>query len=337
MSSIFIGQGDLIVVTDDPTVTYPNWQVDDEITCSKTVDGFLATLGCLRAPTGFAYTWSDPTQVNSLFYNGVQFCDAFGIGVGMGYNYYIQPAAATGLQQWSPTDSGSSNDQLALTITSNVLAVGRNDVAGEGITRISKPAYWQRGNQLPPLIPGQPCFNTRDLAETITTQRIQFGMGGNFHCISWESWVQVPTDPIVQAATVMSFIPLFHYCPQFAAGMFDTQKWVDLLTGATRAYTTGQTSTTEVLMCCKADGSAAMACPVGPGVLDTGYYKGFAATGANGYTAAFGYPVKAYPGGVPPGTAYLPACICFGTEAQLIGGSGAIVTGYANLRSAIYQ
>jgi hypothetical protein len=337
MSTIFQGPGDLIVITDDPTVTYPNWQADHEISISKTVGGFTATLGCLRAPPGVSYTWGDPTQVNSLSWNGIQFVNAYAVGVGVGYNYYIQDAVPTAYQQWSPTDSGSSNDQLPFLVTSNILARGLNDAAGTGFTSISKPAYWQRGNQSPPLVPGHPCFNTRDLAETITTQKIQFGMGGNDHIISWETWVDVPNDPTVQAALPLSFIPLFHYCPNFdAAPSFDTQKWVHLLTGATRTYTSPATSTDEVLMCCKADGTAAVACPLGPGVLGTGYYKGFKGAGTFGYTAAFGFPIHSYPGGIPAGRAYLPAAYCFGTEADLVGGSGAIVTAYANLATASY-
>jgi hypothetical protein len=206
------------------------------------------------------------------------------------------------------------------------------------MTRVTKPAYWQRGNQDPPLSPGHPCLNKYDLAETITTQVIGFGLAGNDHIISWDTTVVVPTDPVVQAATVMSFIPLFAYSPNFdAAPSFDTQKWVNLTTGATRAHTAGETSTTEVLMNCRADGTAAMAAVVGPGVLaDTGYYTGFSGTGVFGYTVNYAFPAKNYPSGIPAGTLYLPAALCFGAEADLVGASGAIVTAAANLPSAVY-
>jgi len=297
-------------------------------------------MGCARVPTGvptLSFQWADPTQVNNFTWGGYQFCEARTTGTGFGYNYYITTAADTANQRWAPTEPGTAADQLPYTLTSNVLACGLTDVAATGMVRISQAGFW--------LAPGRwqsnpalPALNQRLVAETISTMTYQIGLAGDDHIITVDTSVIVPEDPIVQAATLMSFIPWYHFNPNYdAAPSFDTQEWIDLTTGATRAYTSGEQSTTEVVMNRRADGAAAMAVVYGAGTLaDAGFYKARAAAGTLGYTVAYGFPVKNYPGGVPPGVARLPAGVCYGTRDHLVGASGAVVRAASNLAAAVY-
>lgn len=318
--------------------SYPAWQADHEIVIAKTVDGAVLSVGCKRSPTGVKYVWGDPTQINEFVWNDIQFCSAPNAGTGIGVNYYVCSAAATTHQQWSATEPGNTDDVLPYTLTSNTLAQGLNNAAGTGMTRIFMPAFWLRPGQEQAAGSGLFAQNQRELAETLTTSVVQIGLAGNDHIVTFEQTIVVPDDPVVQAANVMSFIPLYHYCPNHDdEPSFDTQEWVHLTTGATRPYSPGETSTTEVVMCRRADGTAAMAAVYGDGTLgDEGFYKGRAGTGSVGYTAGYGFPVKHYPSGVPAGTAVLSAALCYGTRDDLIGGSGAIVTAFANLAAAVY-
>lgn len=333
---LFTGSSGIRLISDDGS--YPRWQADHEISISKTVDGSLLTVGCKRAPTGVSYKFGDPTQITEFYWNSTQFCAAFNAGAGIGSNYYICSAAASAFQQWAPTEPGNTDDALPDSLTSNVLAQGLNDADGTGMTRIYMPAFWLKPGESQIANSGNYAFNKRELAETLTTSVMQIGLAGNDHIVTFEQTIVVPEDPVVQAATVMSFIPLYHTCPNFdAAPSFEVQEWVDFVTGTARDYTAGQTSTTEVLMCRKTDGSAAMACVYGSGTLgDSGYYKGRAGGTTFGYTVSYGWPIKDYPGGVPAGTAYMPTGLCYGTRDDLVGSSGAIVHAFANLPSAIY-
>ena len=315
--------------------SYPQWQSNHEIAITKVVDGSPVVMSCARQPTGVSYSWSDPTQVNNFTWGGFQFCESATTGTGFGYNYYITTATDTANQRWAPTEPGTSTDQLPYTLTSNVLAQGLNSADGTEMVRIHQGGFW-----LQPLrwqsTPAAPALNKRLVAETITTINYKIGMGGNDHIISIDSSVIVPADPIVQAATLMSFIPFYHFNPNYSGGpSFDTQEWVNFTTGDTRVYSAGETSTTEVVICRRADNAAAMATVYGPGSLgDSGFYKGRSGGGVFGHTVAYGFPVKTYPNGIPAGVAQFPAALCYGTRADVI---TAVVTAYANLQPAVYQ
>jgi hypothetical protein len=321
MSAIYRGRSDIHVITDYPALSYPAWQLSQEISISKVVDGFPLVMSCSISPS----------QVTSITWKGVEFVTAPDNGRGVGFNLYI----GNGLnQEWAGTEPGNSDDSPPLGGTSNPLARGLKSAAAEGMIRVEKSAFWQRAGQK---LGSVMALNIRDLCEAIATIDNQIGLAGNDHIITFDTSVVVPVDPIIQAAPQLSFMPLYHYSPNAdSAPSFDSREWVNFLTGATRAYTSGQTSTTEVVMLFKADGSAANAAIYGSGVMGTGVYKSFSGPGALGFEAAFGFPVVSYVGGVPPGIARLPAALCVGTRADLIGPSGAIVTAYANLPAASY-
>lgn len=298
------------------------WSVNPDFSFSKVVDGSAMTiLG--EIPKGGCVT--------SAIWNGTQFFDQTpSYGRSTGFNLYIETAAFTGQQDWAPTEPGSQDDIPPYGGTTNRQLIGLN-AAADGVRRRIQAAYFLRPSQIYAIIPAK---NTRLVTDVVATVTAQIGFAGNDHIVRIDSEFVVPDDPIIQAGQPMSFIPFYFYCPNANGLGFNTQEWLNFTTGATRAYTAGQTSTTEVLMCRTDDSTRACACVYGSGVLGaSGFYEGLFNAGATGYAVAFGFPVHDYPNGVPAGRVVLSSAWCFGTRADVI---TAIVTAYANLPAAVY-
>ncbi len=245
------------------------WQIDPEIFISKVVDGFAMTMRADICHGG---------SVTSAIWNGIEFINNIGVGQGCGANLYITTAPLTSYQTWAPTEPGTQDDNAPLFGTSNWQLLGKN-AAGDGMLRRLQSGYWLRPSEI--LIAGNPAVNTREVTNVVQTTKTQIGAYGNDHIVTIFNDFEVPEDPIIQAGPQASFIPFYFYSPNISGAGFNKQTWVDFTTGATRAYSAGQTSTTEVVMCSLADDSRAAACVYGPGVLrpgDGGFYEAFKAT-----------------------------------------------------------
>lgn len=338
MTTLYEGVSGIRVMV-DATSTYPAWQPDRKITITNTVDGFAATGIFGIPPNEVSTSLKNANQLGSFIWNGVEFCRGPDSGSGTGFELYVLGSTAESTQhQYNAVEPGKLGEVPPLTGSTVLLAQGFTDVSGKNIIRVVKPTFW--------LDPGEvtssmPALNTKPVSDLVNTITYTWGLGGDDHIIQLDQSIVIPADPVIQASPQLSMVPLFHYVPNFAPKPFTTQEWVDLATGGTRAYA-GGVSTTETLMMYTTDENFACAVVYGDGLLgnavsdpDRGY-RGLAGAGAFPYLNAYGWCAQLYPGGIPTGVVRAPVAFCFGTRADLIGASGAIVTAAANLPAASY-
>ncbi|HXK20814.1 MAG TPA: hypothetical protein VNG33_23545, partial [Polyangiaceae bacterium] len=208
------------------------WQVDPEISITKVVGGSAMTLRSDVCHGG---------SVTSAIWNGVEFISNLNAGQGCGSNLYITTAAGSGMQTWAPTEPGAQDDAPPLIGSSNWQLLGKT-AGGDSMLRRIQMCYWLKESEI--LTPGNPAINTRAVTNVVQTTRTTIGAYGNDHIIEVLNDYEVPPDPIIQAGPQASFIPFYFYAPNVSGLGFNTQKWVDFTTGATRAYSAGQHSTT---------------------------------------------------------------------------------------------
>ena len=125
------------------------WQVDPEISISKSVAGHVLTLS------------SDVchgSSITSAIWDGVQFISNLNSGQGCGSNLYITTAAASGMQTWAPTEPGAQDDAAPLIGSTNWQLLGKN-AAGDGMLRRIQACFWLRPSEI--LVAGNPAINTR--------------------------------------------------------------------------------------------------------------------------------------------------------------------------------
>jgi len=327
-------------ITDPAAATFPAWQPGRKLTLSNTVGGFSAAAIFGIPPNEAAGSLLNASQLGSFIWNGVQFCRCPDSGSGSGFEIYFLNSTAQNTQhRYNAVEPGKSGESPPLDGTTNLLAQGFTDATGKNALRVVKPAFWNGPGENST---GPIALNMRDVSETIATITYTWGLAGNDHIIQMDHSIVIPADPVIQAFTQLSPVPFFNYCPNFAPKAFTTQEWVHLTTGATRSYTTGEVSTTEVLMNKTADDNFACAQVFGAGMLGSGSvdaergYRGLSGAGPFPFVNTYAWCSKVYAGGIPAGTLRAPVGWCFGTRADLIGGSGAIVTAFANLPAASY-
>ena len=247
MTTLYEGVSGIRVVVDPGAGTYPAWQPGRRIQIAKTVGGFSAAMLAGIPPGEASGSLLNASQVGSFIWNAVQFCRGPDSGSGSGFEIYaLANTAETTQHRWNAVEPGRSGETPPLETTTNLLAQGFTDATGANMIRVVKPAFWKRPGDSS--IPGFPALNMREVSETIATITYTWGLGGNDHIILMDHSIVIPADPVVQAETQLSLVPWFHYSPNFGAKPWTAQEWVKLTTGATRAYTPGDTSTTETLM-----------------------------------------------------------------------------------------
>lgn len=341
MSNLEVGSSGIGLVTDHGIgPTYPAWQPGRKISISKSVNGNIATFTAGVPPSEAATPVLNANQVDDFIWQNVQFCHAPSSGVGWGTEVYISDTVAqTSRHDYNAVESGKLGEIPPVFGTPNLIGQALLDGSGERMRRIVKPAFWLSPGQ--ETTPGFPAKNNREVSDFIMTMDYTWGAYGDSHIILIDLSIVIPVDSYVQSKTLLSVVPFFYYSPDYnvvgrTAKPFNTQKWIDIATGAVSNYTAGEIRTDKVLENRSADGNFAIAAVYGNGSLaDSGSlgqgYKGFASSGT--FVNAYGFCAKSYPNGIPAGVINIPIAVCVGTESDV---SAAIPIAYSNLPMASY-